>query len=472
MTREILPVLALCILCSVISAINLSHPNVAYNLFNIAPVTVYNVSNSSDSAFLNGYYDGAFFSAGNTSDTLYVWQLNGDGETEITSIVKRTLNVTLLESAATASTNETFVIGADVTINQALSFNEFLVTGGLGYLAIVTVGADDKNNQQVYMNIINGNSSKMTITQVTNNANSTMQYMLISSWWEDGYFYLSYYNYVYTGSNEEEEESSEGSRLLAAISVNSTVFGIYIQGVSANNTNFTYPSPVQVANIDNNQDYWYLIAGPSNITNSTYIYISYQDPDANAVQQVQVLKSTGALVNTTTLISNDDTYSYFPVGFINSYETFGTIVAAAYTDVYTTFNFFSFNDDSTIISNISLVCPDVLSPASVQGISIGDGYIMYAIYYGGEESVVQVQNYDSSGIALSYPNNLGLLGGPSNYFTDADGGIWFGYTVYGSDDYTKVGFLGRLAAPVSTSGDVRLSVFASLVFIISLFLFI
>ena len=469
MTGKIFALLALCFLSALgpsaveATPVTISNPIVSYSLFNVTPVSVYNVSNSSDSAFLNGDYNLVYYSPGNTSDTIYAWLFNHASSNKITSIVMRTLNASILTGVASTDKNESFVnSAADVTTSVSYTYSGTpLFASGPGCIAFVTNGlATTSYTYQVSVNIGLGASGKITTNLATTNTLASTYYRMHALWYEDGYFYV-----VYSGYSNSVRRLEESERELAT-----STYGIYVQAYSAVNTSSSlYTTPMLVVTFSNTYltSYTNVVAGPSNTTNSSYIYVSYKDPATNTVIQVVANRTTGAVVTQVTLASDGNNYVYVAVGMIAANYSSGTVVAGENSGNGLPYTLSAYLNQSATALPIGLATPDNHFPDLVTGINYPGGYLLYAQFAGSGDSVYQLQTYMANGTATSNPETLGIFGGPSNYFVDVVGAIWYGYTIYGSDAYTHAGLLGRLAG--SGAYTVIVSLFSSLAVIISLF---
>jgi len=411
-------------------------------------VPVYDVSNASDSAWVDGYFGDVLYGSGSSPDISHVWLVNYDGTSTVNKIVRRNINTTTLANTTSNVTTEPFVITQDFTYTQSITVGgSFVMFGGVGLLAFAGDPTDGNGHQQVVVNLMTENSTSPTSVTLTSNTNSNIAYNLKGGscgWWQSGYFYLVY---VTTTSGSET--------------------GLSLQAVATNGSTL-YKSPISVVNYTNaNIGSSQPICGPSSESNSPYLYIAYKDTTLGQIIQYKIDPSFGGIVNITNLTTDTTHTTYYPVGIISTNSITGTLVSNA-RELLACYN------ETNTLTSIPLTVPTGYQPSAANGLRYLDGFaIIQPMTSNDNPTIWSMMSFNPDGTTRSIQALVGFTEGNANAFVDVNGSIWFGYMSYDYDTgYTLEGYLGQLLGTPSFSGRALASLFTFIFFVVaSLFVF-
>jgi hypothetical protein len=429
------------ILALLATSVSGAYPSVSTSVFNSTPVTVFDISVSTDTTF-NATNGSVVYGPGATNDTAYIWIANYSVAANSIPVIKRTLNATAVGEGAstgltTADTTITTTVQSEVGILNTIT--------GLGYFAFLTVNDTTSDGiDQLSITIV---STSATTYKLTSNTDGNLTYGVASTWLEDGYFYI-----VFIQKN-----------------ATSTLYqSLWAQAIAYNGTTL-YSTPQNIATINGTTAY--ASAGPVNSTNSSSFLVVYKD-DTNVVSVVSVTTSTGAAGSATTLKTDGGNITYFPAGTIGSWVTYGALVQvndnSTGTIAYSVIAYYN----GTYTNSTSYAAPSGYMTGSGTGRNFVDGYGVMWTWIDSTTSNGDWENIWTTYYANGTVNTTITIGNfnyPPSVYVDLNGTMWMGYT---SVNYTNTdapllkGYLGKLVGQVM-GANVLASVFAFLSLLIA-----
>lgn len=387
-----------------------------------APQVVVNPSEEKEGLFSGAYVDTVFFSPADTSETLYVWTINWNFETQATkSIIRRAIDASTLEAK-----------GEDVTLDiQIKSKVGVMGQAGIGYLGFPSIRDDGEDTpNQLYFSLLVANATsddQPTDVKITENTDKNTSYFFNNVWFADNAFWMFYTDFD-MGTGDEKT--------------------LYIQAIKTDGT-LMYDAPVKVATLDNPAGTTVPIAGPNKDKDASTIYVVYKDYETKTTMQTTMSISNGQVDEPTQLVTDTDTVVYYPDGMITAAEVSGVVLLRQEFEeddneleedlkVY-------YNGATSKPETLDIEAPEDYQSPVIQSGTYQDGFSVVVKFYGQQDVEYVVKAFKTDGSELLDQKTLLKSQGNVAFFQDAAGALWAAIVDYdfGTGKLSK-GYLGKV----------------------------
>lgn len=438
---------------------------------NSTATKVYSAANETDAMIWNQYAQtpvpaspsgvtpqSVIFGPGTTNDTIYVYGVTVTDGGQIDKIYKRTLNATIIGWGN--DTTMSCVI-KDETILSAIPVSDGRATVAPGYLAIFTTGSDGTYDQ-VYLTLVSGNTATMfQLTSVTDSTATCTSFTLGNIWYDigAGAFFYTYSKWVYSSTCADIRKLTEDT--LRTLSTPTSTHTIYLGGHYLNGTAY-WPAPgLAMAPIAAANQPTSIIGGGDNWLNSSNIYVVYKD--STVTPPVIYYSKTAKATNTisggafSVLVSDDATpnavKTYTPLSVWASNFTHGIAVACANQTDGSTYNYpiWNFLNGTTTATDSGLSYTGVTNSdggaVGLSGWMLSTGYNLVGGWLTSTSNTYSYQmgTFYANGTVNQTASTLGNIQGPLQFFQDANGAMWVGWTdIDTGNGLTYAGYLAKL----------------------------
>ena len=384
----------------------LAKTNITKDSFALAPKAIIDTSQSGDKLFADAFVETLFYSAGDTADTLYIWLINWDFESNATkSIIKRAIDASTLEKK-----------GDDATLDLQLKSKLGLIGhSGIGYIGFVLIRDDGKDTaDQLYFTILPNSATsdtKPVEVKLTDNSDKGTGFFVNQFWFQDGYFYVMYTEIELETGFEE---------------------ALNLQAIKAEDGSLLFKETVKVASLNSPLGFAMPVAGADSPKDAKLIYIAYKvnDTDKLTVMQTTVDISNGKVDEPTKLVADEETVRYFPHDVITADTVFGIVVARqelkGEDDILQSLNVY-YNGTTSKPQLLKIKHPEDYKNPSILSFNYNNGFIVLATYSTPDNALVEMKGFNSDGSEQFAEKRLLYTQTVVKYFKDASGGVWLGY---------------------------------------------
>jgi len=280
-------------------------------------------------------------------------------------------------------------------------------------------------------------NGSLNTVKLTANADYNLSYTIATVWYDTSYFWVVF----------NQKNITSGLDLAA-----------YIQAVKVTDGSKMYTTPVKVATLNETTGRSYVLAGPTNQTNSSTINVMYRTNTANATYYVVfTTNGTGSVGTPVTLATDGNNITYWPAGTLGSFSTSGVFVGkmdnSTGTLANSTWGYYNGNTTGVQVAGSSM---SGYSAPFVGGMNFVSGYYLFEIYAsatGGDTAYYLDYYFANQTRNGSAQVSLGTYGNMLQTFQDANGAVWGGYYSTDSNNYGFLvkAYVGKLIAQVNAA---------------------